>query len=85
MTDKLELFKASLTEGVSDLLYYSRRNDTDLSPDDVLELVRAKKITPELMVEWFCAAVIEVFKGNFNGLDHHAISPSEDQRDLRVE
>ena len=51
----LEMAQVAAEQLASEYLYYGRKEDGDFSREDVRALVKAGKLTPELIIEWFSA------------------------------
>lgn len=45
--------RAVVSDAVSDLLYYDRKEDEDLDRDDVAEMFEKGWITPDEILSWF--------------------------------
>ena len=57
-----KIFKATVQQSVSELLYYGRKEDEELSPQDVEMLFCDNAVAIEEVVEWFNDALRPVAK-----------------------
>lgn len=57
--EKLEKFMSAISDLVSDLFWYNRRNDEELSSDDVHELIKNGEVTRQQVIDAFISALDE--------------------------
>ena len=65
--ERREILKATVSDCVSDLLYYGRKEDEDLELGAIDKMVADGEVTIEEMVGWFAAGVREHFD-HYKGL-----------------
>lgn len=59
---RLESLKNSTADLVGRLLYYDRKEDEDLSREDIDEMLASGEVTREMILGWFSAALDEGMK-----------------------
>lgn len=63
MTKRRALIEHTISDMVSDFLYYDRKDDEELSGDDIEDALNAGEITIEQMVECFRKELEEGLSG----------------------
>jgi hypothetical protein len=66
MDEKYLLFLESVEDLVNNLLYYDRKEDEELTKDDVENLLESGKITIEEVTDHFKLCLKDTCKVNFN-------------------
>lgn len=59
---RLESLKNSTADLVGRLLYYDRKEDEDLTSEDIDEMLASGEVTKEMILGWFAAALDEGVK-----------------------
>ena len=65
--ERREILKATVSDCVSDLLYYGRKEDEDLELGAIDKMVADGEVTVKEIVGWFAAGVQEHFD-HYKGL-----------------
>ncbi len=58
----LQLFQDSTEDLVGRLLYYDRKDDEELSREDVDEMLTSGEVTKEMIVSWFAEELTSALK-----------------------
>lgn len=64
--NKKEILLGYIEDAVADLLYYNRRNDEDLSIDDITDLLGTGEVTIKELVNVFETELLHVFIGTMD-------------------
>lgn len=70
-----KLLRASVADAVSEVLYYGRKEDENLSTDDVEEMFRKGWVTAEELAAWFDEEVHESAEANMPAAEPHKGEP----------
>lgn len=62
MKTKLERIQDLISDSVTDLLYYDRKEDSDLPPGEIERMVKAGEISAEEIIGQYRKHLTEAFK-----------------------